>query len=145
MFEKNDKALLTARIIINVIIGIFALLSLVMGIVLAVLVYWALFLTAVAGWLLCWIMWIFSSLYLSYLCDIKLIRNKLYGEDNDGLEAFLNTYKNEVKSVSATKEKTADIEIDVETDLKSIKQLLDEGLISEEQYKNWEDEIRSGK
>lgn len=36
-------------------------------------------------------MWVFGRLYLSYLCDIKLIRNKLYGVGNENLDVFLKT------------------------------------------------------
>lgn len=89
MFERNDKALLTTRKIIMLIIGIFAILSLVMGIVLAVLVHGAMFLLALGGWFVCWLMWVVARLFLSYLVDIKLIRNKLYDEKNTKLEVFL--------------------------------------------------------
>ena len=87
MFEKNDKALLTARIIVIVVISIFAVASFVLGIVLAQDEGY-LFLVAVVGWFLCWIMWVVARLYMSYLVDVKLIRNKLYGESNEGLEVF---------------------------------------------------------
>ena len=89
MFERNDKALLTTRTIVIVIIGIFAVLSLVLGIVLAVEIDGVYFLFAFVGWFFCWLAWVFARLYLSYLCDIKLIRNKLYGESNYGLDVFL--------------------------------------------------------
>lgn len=89
MFERNDKALLTARKIIIFIIVIFAALSLAMGIVLAIQVHGAMFLLALGGWFGCWLMWVVARLFLSYLVDIKLIRNKLYDEKNTKLEVFL--------------------------------------------------------
>lgn len=92
MFEKNDRALLTVRKILIVIICIFAVLSLAEGIILTInYKNGAYFFLTFAGWFLCWLVWIFARLYLSYLCDIKLIRNKLYGEDNDALDVFLKS------------------------------------------------------
>ncbi len=88
MFKRNDKALLATRIIIMITLGIFAAISLAIGIVLVILVNVACILITFAGWFFCLLMWIFARLYLSYLCDIKLIRNKLYGESNEDLEVF---------------------------------------------------------
>ena len=90
MFEKNDRILFAAKIILYFAIFIFAVASLVLGIVLSIVMESsALFLVAFAGWFVCLLMWVFSKLLLSYLCDIKLIRNKLYGESNAKLERFL--------------------------------------------------------
>ena len=52
MFERNDKALLTTRIIVMVFIGITAVASLIIGIVLAVNVDGVYFLFAFVGWFL---------------------------------------------------------------------------------------------
>lgn len=100
MFEKNDRILFAAKIIIYIAIFIFAVASLVLGIVLSIVMESsALFLVAFAGWFVCLLMWVFSKLLLSYLCDIKLIRNKLYGESNAKLESFLkDTDKGEASS-----------------------------------------------
>ena len=100
MFEKNDRILFAAKIIIYIAIFIFAVASLVLGIVLSIVMESsALFLVAFAGWFVCLLMWVFSKLLLSYLCDIKLIRNKLYGESNAKLERFLkDTDKGEARS-----------------------------------------------
>lgn len=100
MFEKNDRILFAAKIILYFAIFIFAVASLVLGIVLSIVMESsALFLVAFAGWFVCLLMWVFSKLLLSYLCDIKLIRNKLYGESNAKLERFLKgTDKGEASS-----------------------------------------------
>ncbi len=100
MFEKNDRILFAAKIILYFAIFIFAVASLVLGIVLSIVMESsALFLVAFAGWFVCLLMWVFSKLLLSYLCDIKLIRNKLYGESNAKLERFLkDTDKGEASS-----------------------------------------------
>lgn len=100
MFEKNDRILFAAKIILYFAIFIFAVASLVLGIVLSIVMESsALFLVAFAGWFVCLLMWVFSKLLLSYLCDIKLIINKLYGESNAKLERFLkDTDKGEASS-----------------------------------------------
>lgn len=100
MFEKNDRILFAAKIVLYFAIFIFAVASLVLGIVLSIVMESsALFLVAFAGWFVCLLMWVFSKLLLSYLCDIKLIRNKLYGESNAKLERFLkDTDKGEASS-----------------------------------------------
>lgn len=88
MFDKNDKALLTTRKIAIVVLWICVVGVLVAAIIMAVedpifLLIWP------AGWFVCWIMWVAIRLRFSYLCDIKLIRNKLYNVDNDNLKVFL--------------------------------------------------------
>ena len=136
MFTKNDKALLTTRIIIMVTIGILAIASLVAGIWLSVEAEEGLFiLITIAGWFVCWLAWVFARLYLSYLCDIKLIRNKLYGENNDDLEAFLKA-KNERHDnpIIRAKKKEENAE------LEHLQELLDLGIITNEEY-----EKRKGK
>lgn len=132
MFEKNDKQLLTMRIIVNVVICIVAAASILAGIVLSITAENALFLLiAVGGAFLSWLAWVVARLYLTYLCDIKLIRNKLYGIDNDNLKVFLEWSKTpeqieEQKRVEAQNaEKIAKLET-----------LLDSGVISEEDYQH---------
>ncbi len=50
MFKRNDKALLATRIIIMITLGIFAAISLAIGIVLVILVNVACILITFAGW-----------------------------------------------------------------------------------------------
>ena len=91
MFQKNDKNLLLVRRIcigISIFYGIAAFIAGVFymsnemagtGILI-----W------LGGGIAAWLSWVFSSLYLSYLADIKLIRNKLYDVKNDALKDFLD-------------------------------------------------------
>lgn len=105
MFEKNDRILFAAKIVLYFAIFIFAVASLVLGIVLSIVMESsALFLVAFAGWFVCLLMWVFSKLLLSYLCDIKLIRNKLYGESNAKLERFLKDAEKSDDSTEMPKE-----------------------------------------
>ena len=87
MFDKSDKVLLTFRVLAMVFIIVVFLCGIVGGIILCIseqsLVIGILVLVIMP--FLCWFMWLFNRLVVSYLCDIKLIRNKLYGLDNDKL------------------------------------------------------------
>ena len=90
MFEKNDKLLLVARVVTNVLALVQAIGSAVAGIVLSALDMLAVGLPLLlAVPFVTWVAWVFVRLYLSHVCDTKLIRNKLYGVGNDNLRAFL--------------------------------------------------------
>lgn len=87
MFDKSDKALLTFRVLAMVFIIVVFLCGIVGGIILCTseqsLVIGILVLVIMP--FLCWFMWLLNRLVVSYMCDIKLIRNKLYELDNDKL------------------------------------------------------------
>ena len=134
MFLENDRALLTARRIFVALTIVFALLSLTMGIVLAALIHWALIFTAVVGWFLDWLMWVFTNLLLSYLCDVKLIRNKLYEESNDDLAAFWKSDAEVGLDELEPDELDPDEPEITDNDLKKLDQLLYSGAITSEQY-----------
>ena len=90
MFEVNDKSLRTVRVILNVVTWIGVIACIICGIVLSALGMIEMGLPILfVGLFACWLMWVFGRLYLSYLCDIKLIRNKLYGVGNENLDIFL--------------------------------------------------------
>lgn len=139
MFYLNDKALLTTRKITIVVLWILAALSLILGIVLAVLEGGKWFLIAFAGWFLCWLLWVVARLYLSYLCDIKLIRNKLYGESNENLEVFLKAKEERSNSPVMQEKKEA-----VNTELTHLQQLLNSGVITNEEYEKRKNELTKG-
>ena len=130
MFEKNDKQLLTMRIIVNVVICIIAAASILVGIILSATASNALFLLiAVGGAFLSWLTWVVARLYLSYLCEIKLIRNKLYGVENDNLKVFLEE-KQTPEQIAEQKRVAAQ---NVEK-IEKLKTLRDSGVISEEEF-----------
>lgn len=135
MFEKNDKQLLTARIFLNVITWIFVIVGIVCGIVYLVdnsIVTGLLFLLLVP--FLSWIMWVFSRLYLTYLCDIKLIRNKLYGTENDNLKVFLEDTDDSDDEKDATAQTESKTMEDITAQLLELKALLDSGAIAQEEF-----------
>lgn len=136
MFEKNDKALLITRIIFLTIIWMMVVASFVVGIVLAVIIDGVFFLVAFAGWFMCWLLWVFERLYLSYLCDVKLIRNKLYGKSNEGLEVFLKPKDERSNSPAVIAKREAR-----EAELKHLQQLLDSAVITAEEYEQRKKEL----
>ncbi len=136
MFRKNDRTLKIVRIAMYVIIGICAVwltidcINLMMSsrsgveMGLRFLFFGYLLLGGV-----CFIL----ELIYSAICDIKLIRNKMYGQDNDGLSAFIN----ENKSIGS--------KTDFADDLRKLKELLDAGAITEEEYNEGKKRILSEK
>lgn len=130
MFEKNDKQLLMVRILLNVVTWIFVLAGIISGIILLVNDSIALGLVMLLLVpFLSWLMWVVARLYLTYLCDIKLIRNKLYGVENENLSVFLSekteTHEQTLQQNSSTDKTQA---------LLRLKKLLDGGVITQEEF-----------
>lgn len=89
MFEKHDKALLNAKKVILILLSIIATASFVLSIVLSIMLKSGLyFLVFFPCLIACLLGWVFYSLILTFYCDIKLIRNKLYGESNKNLSEY---------------------------------------------------------
>lgn len=119
----------------NVITWIFVIVGIVCGIVYLVdnsIVTGLLFLLLVP--FLSWIMWVFSRLYLTYLCDIKLIRNKLYGTENDNLKVFLEDTDDSDDEKDATAQTESKTMEDITAQLLELKALLDSGAIAQEEF-----------
>lgn len=130
MFERNDKQLLTVRILLNIVTWIFVLAGIISGIILLVndsiaLGLVMLFLVPFLSWL----MWVVARLYLTYLCDIKLIRNKLYGIENENLSVFLSAKTETHEQTSQQNSST-----DKTQALLRLKKLLDGGAITQEEF-----------
>lgn len=109
MFEVNDRSLLTARQIIKVFCILGVVLFIVCGIILCATCVQEVpgssslrTETAVNGMqlgfgigcivvgpFLCWLAWEFDCVLFAACCDLKLIRNKLYGIGNEDLDIFL--------------------------------------------------------
>ena len=141
MFERNDKALLVTRIIVIVVIGILAVASLIAGIWLAVDYDELYVLIIFVGWFKCWLWWVLAKLLFSYLVDVKVIRNKLYDESNDGLAVFLKSTPRSF-TPPAKRDKR---EPSVDAQLKQLRRLLDSGVITREQYENRVEELTKHK
>ena len=137
MFEKNDKQLLTVRIITNVVTWIFAIAGIVVGIVLSALEMLDIGLPILfVVPFLCWLMWVYVRLHLSHLCDIKLIRNKLYGVDNENLKVFLEAKLTEEEMQEQKRVETQNAE-----KIARLKSLRDSGVITEEEFQQEKEKI----
>ena len=137
MFERNDKQLLIVRILLNVVTWIFVLAGIVVGIVLSALGMLEIGLPILfVVPFLCWLMWVYLRLHLSYLCDVKLIRNKLYGVDNDNLKVFL-----EEKLSEEEIEELKRVEMQNMEKLIRLKSLRDSGVITEEEFQQEKEKI----
>ena len=129
MFEQNDKTLFTAQSIIKIFCIIGAILCFISGIILCVtssqevtgnlgeiknITNYTQIIGGVAlilfGSLVFWILWIFSKLMFSVLCDIKLIRNKLYELSNDNLKSFIDEDEEETENKSENNKKKSVLE-----------------------------------
>ena len=135
-FVKNDKLLPKAFIVVDavcIIVGIIGVLygililanggasssSIVSGILTLILVP----LMAFAYWVIC-------RVVLNALCDIKLIRYKLYDIDN----GYLAGLTEDNKSVSMPAPAPAPVEKSNTDKLKELKELLDSGAITQEEF-----------
>ena len=137
MFERNDKQLLTVRIITNVVTCILAIVGIIVGIVLSALGMLEIGLPILfVVPFLSWLMWVYVRLHLSYLCDIKLIRNKLYSVDNDNLKVFL-----EEKLSEEEIEELKRVEMQNTEKLIRLKSLRDSGVITEEEFQQEKEKI----
>lgn len=155
MFEVNDKSLRTVRVILNVVTWIGVIACIICGIVLSALGMIEMGLPILfVGPFACWLMWVFGRLYLSYLCDIKLIRNKLYGVGNENLDVFLktkaertapaypqggytgaDTYRPAAQAPAGSGEEGKPLSMEERTQkLLRLKKLLDAGAITQEEF-----------
>ncbi len=133
MFEKHDKNLALAKKVTQYLfLGLDIILSLsllIFGIIFATQYY-----RQVMGILMIvsiplvnaayYFSWLMISLVFDNMYDLKLIRNKLYGADNASLGLPLAT--------PTAKEAIAGV--DTFAEIKKIKELLDAGIITEEEF-----------
>ena len=148
MFEKNDKALFTARVLLIVVCLIIAIGGIIAGALLCYHLYdgYVIGLPLIFGLpILASLIWIFGRLFLNFLCDIKLIRNKLYEEGIESFKPFLE-YKTSAEDEEEQDEqpqaKTATPQAtpstantaDVTQQLLKLKKLLDSGVITQEEF-----------
>lgn len=155
MFEVNDKFLRTVRVILNVWVWVGAIACVICGIVLSALGMIEMGLPILfVGPFACWVSWVFGRLYLSHLCDIKLIRNKLYGVGNENLDVFLktkaertapaypqggytgaDTYRPAAQAPAGSGEEGKPLSMEERTQkLLRLKKLLDAGAITQEEF-----------
>lgn len=130
MFEKNDKQLLTIRTIINVVTILFVIIGIICSIILLVNkeIFLGVFLLVFIPFF-SWFMWIIWRLIMTFLCDIKLIRNKLYGVENDNMKVFLEE-RQTPEQIAEQKRVAAQNAEKIER----LKYLRDAGVITEKEF-----------
>lgn len=147
MFEKSDKYFFAARITLNVLHVLGMLLFLVVPILVAIFESDTSCLIYLVGVPATALSWLLTTVLFGVICDIKLIRNKLYCEDTRALAkicAGAEAFKNMARERIVRAEKGAE--------LKELIAKLDSGEISREEYAErvselWEpiDEVRLAK
>lgn len=147
MFEKSDKYFFAARITLNVLHILGMLLFLVVPILVAIFEDDTACLIYLVGVPATAFSWLLTTVLFGVICDIKLIRNKLYCEDTRALAkicAGAEAFKNMARERIVRAEKGAE--------LKELIAMLDSGEISREEYAErvselWQpiDEVRLAK
>lgn len=147
MFEKSDKYFFAARITLNVLHILGMLLFLVVPILVAIFEDDTSCLIYLVGVPATALSWLLTTVLFGVICDIKLIRNKLYCEDTRALAkicAGAEAFKNLARERIVRAEKGAE--------LKELIAKLDSGEISREEYAErvselWQpiDEVRLAK
>lgn len=129
MFEKSDKYFFAARITLNVLHVLGMLLFLVVPILVAIFESDTSCLIYLVGVPATALSWLLTTVLFGVICDIKLIRNKLYCEDTRALAkicAGTEAFKNMARERIVRAEKGAE--------LKELIAMLDSGEISREEY-----------
>lgn len=129
MFEKSDKYFFAARITLNVLHILGMLLFLVVPILVAIFESDTSCLIYLVGVPATALSWLLATVLFGVICDIKLIRNKLYCEDTRALAkicAGAEAFKNMARERIVRAEKGAE--------LKELIAKLDSGEISREEY-----------
>ena len=129
MFEKSDKYFFAARITLNVLHILGMLLFLVVPILVAIFESDTSCLIYLVGVPATALSWLLTTVLFGVICDIKLIRNKLYCEDTRALAkicAGAEAFKNMARERIVRAEKGAE--------LKELIAMLDSGEISREEY-----------
>lgn len=135
MFNKNDHTLLVIRIIINVVCIAGAILGVIAGIVLSALGAIEIGLPILFCLpFLCWIGWLIGRISLTFMADVKFIRNKLYELDNSYLGVFLANRTSVAPSSSAAPAEGGFDYAAVAQQLMQLKALLDDGTITQEEF-----------
>lgn len=129
MFKKGDWFFLAAWIIFIVLTAAAVIASVVWPIAVAITFRNGLFALIIIPCLVgCFVFLVLWNLLLSYLCDIKLVRNKLYGQRNDNLGVYVDT------SIEVRERLQKIRQEDPLTTLQRLEQMLEKEMITPEYY-----------
>ncbi len=95
-FNKNDRALFHAYVMVDIVSAAILILGIVYGIITIIngaylsawIIVWGVIMIVLISPIIAFVYWIVNKLLINMCCDIKLIRNKLYGIDNDYLHGL---------------------------------------------------------
>ena len=142
MLQKYDKVLLIARIICVVLIGFLFVVVFAVSIYGMIELHWAFVFLIPVGWFSVWVLWVFLRLILSFFCDVKMIRNKLYEKENDYFAEYLQD-GDLLLRVGGKSRKPIDLQKNAEAneELRSLQQRLDLGDITPKEYEARKEEL----
>ena len=89
MFKENDKFLKTASTLLAVSVFLMVVVGIILFLVFAIdkqFMRGVIIMSAICFG--AYLSWVFGNLLLSFFCDVKLIRNKLYDNNNTDLDLF---------------------------------------------------------
>ena len=91
MFYKNDKKLLVFRLIVAICCVFGAVFGFVYGLVTVIQLpsAWVSGLVMMLSPLWAGLVWLAAEVVFSFLFDVKLIRNKLYGISNEDIDKYV--------------------------------------------------------
>ena len=145
-FKKLDKMWFVAQVFVDVVAVITAVLGVVLGVLVirtasdagmtAILEGVLVIVLALVGAAFSWVM---LKVALSLYCDVKLIRNKMYGEGNESFAAFMSDPDGTMpkgNAVEAINENSAQYKCNksLAEQLLEIKQLYDDGVLSQTEF-----------
>ncbi len=153
-FEKSDRLLNQAFVIIDVITFLIALCTIIGGIGItingansksALLITLGVITITLITPISAFVFYVLQKVMLYMYCDIKLIRNKLYNQDNNYLKGLINYEPNaqysaddqsvEAQSVSPKCDNSnRNTILSNAARLKELKSLLDDGILTQEEF-----------
>ena len=90
MFKKNDNIWVTSYNTVKVILVIEGMLFVIASLLLSIIGRNPTYLILLIGCLGCWIGWVICKVVFSYFLDVKIIRDKLYENDNQLIKTLLD-------------------------------------------------------
>ena len=155
-FGKNDKLLFHAFVVGDVVAIVSTVIGVIYGVIaivegaliddIIVIITGVMLIVGVIIYSL--VYWVFIKVMLNMLCDVKLIRNRLYNIDNDYLAGLTGSKKTDGKdsfddgktyqSASGVSSETNQTPISSNVarlkELKALKALMDEGVLTQEEF-----------
>lgn len=158
-FLKSDRFLLRAFLLTDIMTALilfaivcYGILSMVLGSITTSIIIWGVVTIALIAPITAFCFNIFMKTVLYMYCDVKLIRNKLYGNSNDLFDDLIeeksadsnddksgSTYNKTTDDSNASKPISKNVAL-----LKELKGLLDNGVLTQSEFDDEKQKILSG-